>query len=1068
MRTLLCTTSLTSVLMLAALPAAAQTTIDTKVTTPVATATANDGAQDDIKITADGSVVPTSGSAVTLNSHNDVDNEGTIQITDADGAVGIEATAAGSGTITNGGNIILDESYTPTDNDDDGDLDGPFAEGSDRFGIRTDTGFTGSIVNTGSITVNGNDSGGIALGGPLTGSINSSGTITVTGDNGYGVHTGDVSGDVKISGAVTVQGKDSVGVAVDGDVGGAVVLQGSVGATGFRYTTPPSDTSTLDDDDLLIGGPAVRIAGNVAGGVLLDIPPTDTDSDNDDEDGDGIPDSDEGSAAIVSYGSAPALEIGAANKDITLGAVDGDDGGHGLVVRGSITASGVYDGINATALQVGGTGGNVDLSGGLSVSGTVQASSAANATAIHFGDGAIAPDITNSGTITASGGGDAADVATAILIDAGAQSGNLSNSGTIQAGVDTDATAIAINDESGTLTSLTNSGAITAQGGNSDSSQAIAIDLSHNGNGVTVQQVAPDADDASAPVIRGEVRFGSGADTFDIAAGSVNGAVDFGGGDNQLALSGNGKLNGSVSFGSGADTLTLSDSAQMQSDVDFGGGADTLMLGKGTVLQGKITGSSGLNATVSGTLDATNSGTVALNSLNVSGTGMIGVTIDGANDTNTLYHVTGNAGFSDGAKVLVHLTNIADSLGDHVIVQAGSITGGDALSSTGAVLPYLFKSSVSADADAGTVTLSILRKSATELGMNKAESAAYDAIFNVLDKDQNIAGTFLSITDGETFLHDYRQFLPEQAGGLFESVTLAARAGARFLTDRVPANEEAGHWNIWGQSIGWGTSKGLGDTATYSVGGWGASAGAEHKVGGLGYIGGMLSFALGLDHDNSSNDEVSIGQYEAAIHWRARFGGLGLAARGGIARLDFDGTRRFDTDSYSRVADSKWHGMLYSLIGSMSYDLQLTKRIGIRPTGGIQYFRMHEEAHSDSGGGDAYDLSVDARTSDELAASGTMTLRYDLGSLNPQETWLRLEVEGGRREIVGGAIADTTAAFTTGDSFTIPGGTRDSGWLGRIRLTGGQDQFSLGGELGAEQQQGRAAVSGRVTASFGW
>src|SRR3546814_8060319 len=72
MRILLCTTGLTSAALLAAFPAIAQTKIETKITTPVATSTANDGAPDDIEITDKGSVVPTGGTAVTLDSGNDV------------------------------------------------------------------------------------------------------------------------------------------------------------------------------------------------------------------------------------------------------------------------------------------------------------------------------------------------------------------------------------------------------------------------------------------------------------------------------------------------------------------------------------------------------------------------------------------------------------------------------------------------------------------------------------------------------------------------------------------------------------------------------------------------------------------------------------------------------------------------------------------------------------------------------------------------------------------------------------------------------------------------------------
>ena len=165
---LLLTSSATLVIATAA---SAQTVVDTKRTAAVRTSTIKNGSADNLSIVAAGSVMPTSGAAVTIDSNNSVVNAGTIQITDANGATGILAQAGVSGAITNSGKIVVDESYTPTDTDKDGDLDGPFAQGSARTGIRTAGAFTGTIVNSGEIAVEGNDSAGIYLGGPLTGTL---------------------------------------------------------------------------------------------------------------------------------------------------------------------------------------------------------------------------------------------------------------------------------------------------------------------------------------------------------------------------------------------------------------------------------------------------------------------------------------------------------------------------------------------------------------------------------------------------------------------------------------------------------------------------------------------------------------------------------------------------------------------------------------------------------------------------------------------------------------------------------------------------------------------------------
>src|SRR5690606_4400942 len=106
----------------------AERTVDTKITTPIATSTASNGAPDNVSITSAGSIVPAGGVAVTIDSNNSVSNAGTIQITNANDATGILANPGTAGAITNSGKIVIDETYTATDTDNDGDLDGPFAQ----------------------------------------------------------------------------------------------------------------------------------------------------------------------------------------------------------------------------------------------------------------------------------------------------------------------------------------------------------------------------------------------------------------------------------------------------------------------------------------------------------------------------------------------------------------------------------------------------------------------------------------------------------------------------------------------------------------------------------------------------------------------------------------------------------------------------------------------------------------------------------------------------------------------------------------------------------------------------
>ena len=297
---------------------------------------------------------------MTLNSNNRLAIAGEVTITDANDATAVLIEGGRTGEVTLSGTVQVNESYVAEDADDDGDLDGPFASGSNRFAVRVSGAepFHGSIVQTaGAIAVEGNDSAGIYTQSAVDGSIRSAGSITVTGDRSYGLHAaGTVGGDVVTTGGLTAQGLGAVGVAVDQNVGGRLVLGSTVTATGYRYTSRPSDTSILDADDLLQGGPAVRVRGSVQGGVLVDAPPADNDAEEDDEDGDGVADASESTGVVTAYGSAAAIQIGGPG-DIVLGAVGTGVDAYGLVVKGSANGIGLYDGVSGLGVEIGGQGG---------------------------------------------------------------------------------------------------------------------------------------------------------------------------------------------------------------------------------------------------------------------------------------------------------------------------------------------------------------------------------------------------------------------------------------------------------------------------------------------------------------------------------------------------------------------------------------------------------------------------------------------------------------------------------------------------------------------------------------
>ncbi len=1020
MRSLFATTCLTPLALYAiASPLRAETLIDTRRTVAIATATIKSGVADDVRITAAGSIAVTAGVGVTLDSPNKVTNQGSIQITDASDSTGILAVAGSSGAIVNTGKITIDETYVAVDSDKDGDLDGPFAQGARRFGIHTAGAFIGNITSTGTISIEGNDSAGIALGGPLTGGFETGGGVAVLGDRSVGVHTGAISGAVRIAGAITAEGKDARGVAIEGDIGGALVVQGSIVATGFRSVSAPADVTKLDADDLLIGGPALSIAGNVAGGVILAIPPKDLDPKVDDEDKDGIVDAVEGSAAVTSYGSAAAVQIGANDRAIALATVAGLNAG--LVVDGSVSGVGVYKDIDARGMVIGGIGGAVAIAGGVAINGSVRATSLnANATAIRFAAGATAPELRNTGTISASGSSKTGTNSAAIAVDTGASLATIRNSGKIEAvALGADGAATAIVDRSGSLVLIENSGAIAASGGGAGHN--IAIDLRANSNGAMVRQIAGPAG-AAAPIVIGDIRFGSGNDT--------------------LALAGKSSVFGNV---------------------DFGGGSDALSITEGSQLVGNLGHAQGVAVNVgNGALTIANSGTTMIGSLAIGAKGVLGIAIDGTAHTSTMLDVAGAASFAAGSQVAVALDKVGNAAGRYVIVRAGTLSGAANLGTSAAQLPFLFKSAIVSGA-ANEVVLDLSRKTAAELKLNRSEASAYEAVVKALDSDAKVAGAVLDIRDATRFGATLRQLLPDHAGGTFEAVTQASRATARLIND--PGERGSAGMHAWVQQVIWGSTKAIGDTAGYHVSGWGIAGGTDiaTDAGTFGISTGLL---YGKNADGGTDNEVNTNQYEGAAYWRVNLGGFHANARVSGAYVDFKGLRQFSgaigTETVARTAEGKWHGQLWSASSGIAYELK-TGRLSFRPIAAVDYYRLHENAYAESGGGKAFDLIVGARTSDELAVSTTLAAGLDFGGTTPEQVSFRAEIEGGRRQIVGGSLGTTTARFEGGQAFSLVPEDRTNGWVGKLRAVGGNDDFRVAGEFGGEQQQGRVAITARIS-----
>lgn len=154
------------------------------------------------------------------------------------------------------------------------------------------------------------------------------------------------------------------------------------------------------------------------------------------------------------------------------------------------------------------------------------------------------------------------------------------------------------------------------------------------------------------------VLLGNGNNQVDIADGTLAGAVNFGAGDNRLALSGDAIVSGKLQFGAGSDAVTLGGTSAFNGAAGFGGGRDTLMIGGTSLFKASLANSGGLAVTVNGgTFGVVKSSSIS--SLSVTNGGTLSVVLDKTPGNSSRLTVAGAATFGDKFKLQLAVANVA-------------------------------------------------------------------------------------------------------------------------------------------------------------------------------------------------------------------------------------------------------------------------------------------------------------------------------------------------------------------------------------------------------------------------
>ena len=152
--------------LMAAAGAHAEVVISTGRTTPILTSNATGSAADNIRFSGSGGMNLSSGTAVTIDSSNTVtiDSGTNVNVQNAaDNSIGVLINGGVTTGLTVRGQILVSDTIGDyPDTDSDGDLDGPWATGTGKYGVRVAGAgaVTGDLLvdTSGLIQVEGNNS----------------------------------------------------------------------------------------------------------------------------------------------------------------------------------------------------------------------------------------------------------------------------------------------------------------------------------------------------------------------------------------------------------------------------------------------------------------------------------------------------------------------------------------------------------------------------------------------------------------------------------------------------------------------------------------------------------------------------------------------------------------------------------------------------------------------------------------------------------------------------------------------------------------------------------------------
>ncbi|HEY2483407.1 MAG TPA: autotransporter domain-containing protein, partial [Caulobacteraceae bacterium] len=428
----------------------------------------------------------------------------------------------------------------------------------------------------------------------------------------------------------------------------------------------------------------------------------------------------------------------------------------------------------------------------------------------------------------------------------------------------------------------------------------------------------------------------------------------------------------------------------------------------------------------------------AATSITIGSTGVLEIGADPINNRNTQFITSGATTIAAGGQIGLTLQSLQlSAVQTYTVIQGapGSITAPGLGATSLGNAPFLYSASASlvpvdpANGDS-EIQLTVSRKTAAQLGFNRAEASAYDAVLAALAvptaSSLGIQQALLA-QDSEPGLKSvYDQMLPNQAQGIFQALDSAVEK-ISAMTATPPDNAtHVGGTSLWLQEVNERIERDGVDTL-------GSKAQALGLVGGyerMGVAGGALGVTMAYFNAQENTTAAQLGArdvaslVEASVYVRRSIGNLTISARGGGGYGWFSENRLFSSGAAFSQAQANWTGEFFDGHFGLAYEVKLFGPYYARPEVSVDYLRLHQSGYQERGDNASFNLAVGPQDDTQFSGQGLMVLGRQWG----RTSWFRTEVRLGYREVISGQVGDTTANFADGTPFTLVGDPDKGGW----------------------------------------